>query len=86
MAKKWQVQSSPRSAKLYWSWEYGVRQSINLWNAHGTNTKAWLNLGDHSTKREAEAWATRIRIGIAYQEGRLGKMLTGGDVYVERTD
>ena len=90
MTDRWQVQLSPRSAKLYWSWEYGLQRAINLWRAHGgasgLNAKAWLKLNSWSTKRAADAWANRVRSSVAYQEGKLGKPLTGGDIYVERAD
>jgi hypothetical protein len=93
--KPYEISLSRRSATLYLHKEFGIVRAFQILGDIKPDPR-WPNCfvrlpqygafmaarNGRYTKRMAEGWASRIRQFVAYQEGRLGRPLTGGDVYV----
>ena len=91
---KYEIQISRRAAAMYLAWEYGVARAVKMMAAVKADPqfKGFVRFTDRyfltgpkgrPTKRAAEGWATRIKMAVYHQQGRLGQHLSdGGGVYV----
>jgi hypothetical protein len=93
MATKFTVKMSRRTAALYLAKDFGVARANQELRKLVEVTPHFYRLplaelmfttGPRSYLRkcDAEHLANRVRLFVAHQQGRLGKPLTGGDVYV----
>jgi hypothetical protein len=83
-----QVRISRNSAALYLAFECGIKGAVARLAAAIPDGPGFIVLpvlaaknGRH-TKTNAEGWVNRIRLIVSFQEGRLGKPLSCGLVYV----
>lgn len=78
-----------RDAALYLAWELGIRHAVKRLATVEADPLlrgfVFLPCGalwNERSRRSAQRWANRIRMAVAYQQGRLGRPLGGNDVLV----
>lgn len=91
---KYEIRVYRPEAALYLAWEYGIRRAREILAtapADPVYSPGFVRLTfgpfltDHRgrrTRAAAENYAARIREAVAFQQGRLGRPLRNGDVYV----
>lgn len=84
MTRKTYIVETTRSmAALYLAWEFGIARAVTTLAQYPRKGFVRLpSFGPLRLRREAESMAARVRMVVAWQQGRLGRDLTAGDVYV----
>ena len=98
MKKEYNLYIPRKYAVMYLAWELGLNRVIPTLKKLSTDHRGWVNMADFELykpilkrgkpwlKRELEGFANHVRSVVAYQEGRLGKGLTGGGACIEISD
>tara|TARA_A100000172_G_C3040930_1_gene110421 strand:- start:1538 stop:1795 length:258 start_codon:yes stop_codon:yes gene_type:complete len=75
-----------RTAKLYYIWEYGLKNGIVRWQSakHHFKNDVYSKICICKTKREADQWGRRVIMAAAYLDGKLGKGLRGHPYHVNK--
>ena len=89
---------APRStAALYLAWEFGIGGAHQRLARYPRDERGWIDLADSTglkvmtarggytipTRAFAERAKAKVRTVVAFQEGRLGRHLTGGTVDIQ---
>ncbi len=71
-----------RTAKLYYIWEYGLKNGMLRWQSF--KTEPYVKIATCDTKRLADQWGRRVIMAAAYLDGKLGKGLHGHPYHVNK--